>query len=482
MIDDGTITRLGENDYRWTAADPSLRWFQQNALGSNVHIEDISEQIAALALQGPTSGRLLKAVADANVADLKYFRVTHGRIAGVPVDISRTGYTGDLGFEIWMPWKDALRVWDKLMNEGEVFDIHPAGMVALDIARIEAGLILIEVDYTSSKKAVIDSQRYSPAEIGLGKLVDLKKENFVGRDALVAERKKGAARALVGLEIDWNEVEALYDKIGMAPQVPSTASRVAVPVYRGGRVIGKATSTTWSPTLKKMIALACVERHNAAVGTTLNIEMTVEAVRHTVSAKVVPTAVLQSAAQDCRPDRLASAHRLFAGDAVSSQQRTSPLKTAFHPASGGPTVFHARNTARIFSMLPMSPADRHRAERDPRPFPSRSFPASPACPEIRRDSSSPPAAPASATALPAPADPALRADAKPGTTYGAAESVPARMGTPAASICFTTCIDRASSFSRSANSACVANSSCFRAARLPILQRSIAAHTSACLR
>jgi len=289
VIDDGTITRLGENDYRWTAADPSLRWFQQNSLGLDVRIEDISEQVAALALQGPTSGGLLKSVADANVADLKYFRVTHGKIAGVPVDISRTGYTGDLGFEIWVPWKDALRVWDKLMNEGEVFDVHPAGMIALDIARIEAGLILIEVDYTSSKKAVIESQSYSPAEIGLGKLVDLKKESFVGRDALAAEAKKGAARSLVGLEIDWNEVEALYDKIGMAPQVPSTASRVAVPVYRGGRVIGKATSTTWSPTLKKMIALACVERHNASVGTTLNIEMTVEAVRHTVAAKVVPT-------------------------------------------------------------------------------------------------------------------------------------------------------------------------------------------------
>ena len=174
------------------------------------------------------------------------------------------------------------------MNEGEVFDIHPAGMIALDVARIEAGLILIEVDYTSSKKAVIDSQKFSPAEIGLGKLVDLKKDNFVGRDALAAEAKKGAARALVGLEINWNEVETLFDKMGMAPQVPSMASRVPVPVYRGGRVIGKATSTTWSPTLKKMIALATVERHQATLGTTLNMEMTVEAVRHTVSAKVVP--------------------------------------------------------------------------------------------------------------------------------------------------------------------------------------------------
>jgi aminomethyltransferase len=288
VIDDGTITRLGENEYRWTAADPSLRWFQQNTLGLNVKIEDISELTAALALQGPTSGRLLETVTNARIDNLKYFRVTHGKIAGVPVDISRTGYTGDLGFEIWMPWIDAVKVWDALITKGKAFDIHPAGMVALDIARIEAGLILIEVDYISSKKALIEAQKYSPAEIGLGKLVDLKKENFVGREALALEVKKGAQCALVGLEINWNEVEALYDKLKMAPQVPSMASRSAVPVYRGGRQVGKATSTTWSPTLKKMIALACVSRESSTTGTTLSIEMTVEAIRHTVSAKIVP--------------------------------------------------------------------------------------------------------------------------------------------------------------------------------------------------
>src|SRR5206468_9833965 len=152
----------------------------------------------------------------------------------------------------------------------------------------EAGLILIEVDYVSSKKALIESQKYSPTEIGLGKLVDLKKENFVGREALAQETKKGAKRALVGLEINWNEVEALYDKLKMAPQVPGMASRVAVPVYRGGRQVGKATSTTWSPTLKKMIALASVSRESSGKGISLSMEMTVEAVRHTVSAKVVP--------------------------------------------------------------------------------------------------------------------------------------------------------------------------------------------------
>ena len=289
VIDDGTITRLAENEYRWTAADPSLRWFQQNALGLDVKIEDISESLAALALQGPTSAKLLHAVADANIAGLKYFRVTHGKIAGVPVDISRTGYTGDLGFEIWIPWKNALKVFDELMAKGRAFDIHPAGMVALDIARIEAGLILIEVDYISSKRAIIEQQKYTPGEIGLGKLVDLKKESFVGREALAREAKSGgSARLLVGLEVNWSEVEAHYEKIAMAPQVPATASRVAVPVYRAGRQVGKATSTTWSPTLKRMIALASISRESAALGSTLSMELTVEAERKTVSAKIVP--------------------------------------------------------------------------------------------------------------------------------------------------------------------------------------------------
>jgi aminomethyltransferase len=289
VIDDGTITRLAENEYRWTAADPSLRWLRQNALGLDVQIDDISEKVAALALQGPTSGKLLQAVAEANTAGLKYFRVTHGKIAGVSVDISRTGYTGDLGYEIWVPWKDAIKVFDELMSKGRPFDIHPAGMVALDIARIEAGLILIEVDYISSKRAIIEQQKYTPGEIGLAKLVDLKKENFVGRDALAAEAKnRGPARSLVGLEINWSEVEELYEKIGMAPQVPATASRVAVPVYRSGRQVGKATSTTWSPTLKRMIALASISRENAALGSTLSMELTVEAERKTVSAKIVP--------------------------------------------------------------------------------------------------------------------------------------------------------------------------------------------------
>jgi len=290
VIDDGTVSRLEENTYRWTAADPSLRWFTQNASGMDVHIEDISESIAALALQGPTSGRLLKSlVKDADIESLKYFRVTSGTIAGVPVEISRTGYTGDLGYEIWIATDEAVKVWDALMEAGRAFDIHPAGMLALDVARIEAGLLLIDLDFNSSKKALIEEQKYSPFEMGLGRLVHANKNRFIGQAALIAEQKLGSPREIVGLEIDWPEVERLYEDVGLPPAVSPIASRVSVPVFKDGSQVGKATSTTWSPTLKKMIALATVKRAHTRPGTQLQFEVTVEAKRHRVRATVVKT-------------------------------------------------------------------------------------------------------------------------------------------------------------------------------------------------
>ncbi len=289
VIDDGTVSRLGEQTYRWTAADPSLRWFRQNAAGLRVVVDDCSEEVAALALQGPTSARVLRAAGEADIDALKYFRVTSGRIAGVPVDISRTGYTGDLGYEVWIPADSAVSVWDAVMEAGRPYDVRPAGMLALDVARVEAGLLLIDVDFTSSKKALIASQMYTPDEMGLGRLVALDKEGFIGKRALAAERRRGHLRQIVGLEIDWAEVESLYQRFGLPPVAPSAASRVQVPVFRGGAQVGKATTSTWSPTLKKMIALATVEAPHYAEGAPLEIEMTVEAVRHRVAARVVRT-------------------------------------------------------------------------------------------------------------------------------------------------------------------------------------------------
>jgi aminomethyltransferase len=301
VIDDGTVSRLGEQRFRWTAADPSLRWFRQNAAGMSVDIQDVSEQVAALALQGPTSAQLLRAVAEADIDRLKYFRVTSGTIAGVRVEISRTGYTGDLGYEIWMASNDAVRVWDALIEGGRPFDIKPAGMLALDVARVEAGLLLIEVDFFSSKKAMIPTQMYSPYELGMARLVNLEKGRFIGQAALREEHARGHARQVIGLEVDWPEVEEIYEKLGLPPAVGATASRIAVPVYRGGRQVGKATTTTWSPVLKRMIALATVERPHYAEGTKLEIEMTVEAVRHRVTATVVKTPFFNPARKTATP-------------------------------------------------------------------------------------------------------------------------------------------------------------------------------------
>jgi aminomethyltransferase len=155
------------------------------------------------------------------------------------------------------------------------------------VARVEAGLLLIEVDYTSSKKALIPSQKYSPYELGFAKMVHLEKENFVGKSALQRDLKNGVARQLVGLEIDWVEVEELHDKFGLTPAAPAQASRVAVPVYHGGKQVGKATTTTFSPLLKKLISLASVETEHSTPGTKLQMEVTIEAQRLKTTATVV---------------------------------------------------------------------------------------------------------------------------------------------------------------------------------------------------
>jgi aminomethyltransferase len=162
-------------------------------------------------------------------------------------------------------------------------------MLALDVARVEAGLLLIDVDFHSCKKALIDAQTYSPFEMGLGRLVQIDAGPFVGRSALVEEARTGWKRQVVGLEIDWPSIERLYERLEMAPQISAAASRVAVPVYRDGNQVGRATTTTWSPVLKKLIALATIDAPCFADGTQLDFEITIEAVRHLVPARVVRT-------------------------------------------------------------------------------------------------------------------------------------------------------------------------------------------------
>jgi aminomethyltransferase len=290
VLDDGTVTRLDEQRFRWTAADPSLRWFRLNARGLDVEVEEVTERLAALALQGPMARAVLSEATGADWIDLKYFRERSSAVGDIPIDVTRTGYTGDLGYELWVDADRAVGLWDAVTAAGRAYGVRPAGMLALDVTRVEAGLILLEADYTSSRHALIPEQAYSPFELGiLGQLTSFDKGDYVGKRALLAERDAGGpSRRLVGLEVDWDRIESLFAEQDLPPMVSPLTSRVPVPLYSGGRQAGRVTSTTWSPILKKAIALGSVRAELAGEGTRLEVEWTVEARRGRALATVVP--------------------------------------------------------------------------------------------------------------------------------------------------------------------------------------------------
>lgn len=288
LIDDGTVARLDETTFRLTAAEPNLRWLMMNAVGLDAQFEDQTDSVASLSLQGPNSRFVLKRVCESDVNGLKYFRLMQSRLAGVEVTISRTGYTGDLGYEIWMDAKDAIRVWDALMEAGHDYGILPVGILALDMARVEAGLFMLDVDYTSAGHAWIESQKSSPFELGLDWTVALDKEGyFVGRKALEKEKSEGSAWKMAGIEIDWVGMEKLYAEVGLPPQVPGTAIRASMPIMVGGAQVGYASTASWSPLLKKYIALAHLQKPYYEIGTDVRMEITVEHQRKHAPAKVV---------------------------------------------------------------------------------------------------------------------------------------------------------------------------------------------------
>ncbi|UCG77189.1 MAG: aminomethyltransferase family protein [Gemmatimonadota bacterium] len=287
VIDDGTVARLDPDAFRLTSGEPNLRWLQDVAAGLAVTIGDISESLAALALQGPASREILQRLSDASLADLRFFRLTHALVAGIPTTITRTGYTGDLGYELWVEPDQAIPLWDRLTDAGAGYGLLPAGMLALDVARIEAGLPLIDVDYIPSNKALIEQQKSSPYELDLGWTVRLDKGPFVGRQALVAEEARGPAWRFTGLEVAWDSIEGLYAELGLPPALPLTAWRVSVPVYSKGEQVGYATSGCWSPILKRYIALAHLRSAWAEPGTELEMEVTVEHRRRRAAVRVV---------------------------------------------------------------------------------------------------------------------------------------------------------------------------------------------------
>ena len=286
VIDDGTISRLDDRTFRLTSAEPNLRWLSMNSVGLDVSIEDVSERTGALALQGPLSRTILQRLTPADLSGLKYFRLVNTTVRDIPVTVSRTGYTGDLGYEIWVDAERAVPLWDALIDAGMSYGITPAGIWALDLARIEAGLVMLDVDYFSAHRAMIEDQKSSPFELNLSWTVSADKGPYNGRRALRAEKAAGPAWGFVGLDVDWTSLERIYAERGLPPQLPTVAWRTSAPVYKDGKQIGYATSGCWSPLLKKYLALAHVGTPNFAPNTEVELEVTVEHRRKRANAMV----------------------------------------------------------------------------------------------------------------------------------------------------------------------------------------------------
>ncbi|MCH7866093.1 MAG: aminomethyl transferase family protein [Myxococcales bacterium] len=290
VVDDGTIMRLGEEHFRMTAAIPTLYWLEDNATGMDVEIEDTSESIAAVALQGPTSRDLIQRLTTTNLDGLRFFRCTDAEIAGFPVVISRAGFTGDLGFEIFTKSENALALWDALMEIGPDYQMRPAGAIALDVARVEAGLILIDLDFVSSTQTLYEVQKTSPYELGLGWMVKLDQSYFVGRDALREEKKRGTTRVTVGLELDVKAIERCYAEFDMPLHVPHEPWKTFYPIYSDAarrNFIGRGSSGVWSSTLKKYVVIARVEAKYEKLGTVIYFEESIEAKSFAIPATVV---------------------------------------------------------------------------------------------------------------------------------------------------------------------------------------------------
>jgi glycine cleavage system T protein (aminomethyltransferase) len=258
LIDDGTLFRLSDSEYWLCAQERQLDWLLDSAVGFDVGVEDVTEQLAGLALQGPTSCAVLRDLRLEGIERLRPFEIGRFRLQQVAVTVSRTGFTGDLGYEIWLQPQDAETVWDHLMTAGRSRGLRPLGSRALNMARIEAGFILPNVEFISAERSLRTGRDRSPFELGLDWLVDFDKGHFTGRRALLAARRAGPRQRLVGLDIEGNK----------------PAHNALVYAARSARrQIGAITSATWSPTCKRNIALALLDAAHSAVGQDVWVEI-----------------------------------------------------------------------------------------------------------------------------------------------------------------------------------------------------------------
>ena len=296
VIEDGVLLHLAEEEYLLTAAEPNLAYFQALAGRLAVSIEDVTEDWGIMSVQGPYARDLLAALAP-KTGDLGYFEAIRTTIAKVPVLVSRTGYSGDLGFEIWVPAADAVKVWDAVSEVGQGRGVIPFGMTALYMARIEAGLVLLDVDFHSSRFAWTDADRTTPIELGLGWMFrDLgggaavngasavrrggangHDRPFIGADAIRRELAERTSRwQLTGLVVDWRDYDRIYDRAGLIPPKDHTPVQDEYYVYDDElNQLGYATSQMYSPMLQRHIALARVPLERTAPGSRVKLELAV---------------------------------------------------------------------------------------------------------------------------------------------------------------------------------------------------------------
>lgn len=246
LIDDGTLFQLDETTYRLCSQHHQLDWLLMSAAGFDVQIELETHDVAALAVQGPTSFSVLALAGIGGLDALKPFGIVESRCGDIPVVVSRTGYTGDLGYELWMDPADALDVWDAIFNVRGMYDVHLMGLDALEMVRIEAGFIMPGFDFNTAESTVRNDYDRSPYEAGLGWVVDLDKGHFTGRSALAAEKSQPPRRRLTKLVVEGNK------PVGEA----------FIFAGRKGKQVGEIKCTTWSPILKANLALADIDYVN----------------------------------------------------------------------------------------------------------------------------------------------------------------------------------------------------------------------------
>jgi aminomethyltransferase len=290
VLEDGVIFRHSANEYMLTTARPNLAYFQGLVSGLSVEIEDVSDAYGALAVQGPHARTVVSKLAPEAEA-IGYFRLTPAKIGDVPVTISRTGYTGDLGYEIWVARDDAVAVWDRVFDVASHYGGVPSGQIALLIARIEAGLVLIDVDYQSTRFAWNDDQRTTPIELGMGWMLrGLEQDDrpFVGRRAIEREISDGTSRwKTVGVIVDWRSWAEVHNSRGLIPPKSHTPDEDGRMLYDGNRErIGYASSFVYSPVLQRHIGIARVTPEHGEIGTGVGLEVTIDHRHEVVEAQV----------------------------------------------------------------------------------------------------------------------------------------------------------------------------------------------------